>query len=179
MHSNVYSPGWGAPVAIGAGQAHIAAQLAGSIRHPSRQWHDAPTLRAFGRSSSTAHRAIHRLAALGVIAIQTRLGAAGGVRFTFGVRRWRHGPARRGMVARMLAGPNVSRETLLRAEDDGPEDHDPPPRRPPPVPYAQRPAPTYKPTPDGRQPTFAELMARYGYGARIARPEEAEESTDE
>ena len=100
----VYSPGWGARVELGAGQARIRDRLAASIRHPSRTWHDAPTMRDYGRSSSTAHRTVHRLAALGVIALQSTLGRAGGVRFTFGVRFWRRSPIRRAGVARIVAG---------------------------------------------------------------------------
>jgi hypothetical protein len=64
-------------------------------------------LRAFGPWSGTTHRVIHRLAALGVIAIQTgpaRLfGCEGFVRFTFTVRRWKSGPTRRPSIWRIRA----------------------------------------------------------------------------
>jgi hypothetical protein len=46
-------------------------------------------MRAFGKSSSTIHRHIHRMAELGVIAIQARRGCRGGIRFSFRPRRWK------------------------------------------------------------------------------------------
>jgi hypothetical protein len=46
---------------------------------------------------------VHRLAALGVIAIQTELGRDGCVRFTFGVRFWKKGPTFRPSIRRIRA----------------------------------------------------------------------------
>jgi hypothetical protein len=100
--NGAYSPGWGRAVVLGEGQQAVLDQLRASVRHPSRTWHDAPTMRAFGRSPGTAHRLVHRLQALGVVAIQPTLGRLGGVRFTFGVRRWRYGPHQAGQLRRML-----------------------------------------------------------------------------
>jgi len=99
-----YSRGWAADVRLGAGQERVRQRLAGAIRHPSRTWHEAPTFRSYGTSSGTAHRIVHRLAALGVIAIQTALGAHGGVRYTFAVRMWRTYPPRVGMARRIGVG---------------------------------------------------------------------------
>jgi len=104
MPASAWSRGWGARVELGDGQERIRQELVRSIRHPSRSWHVAPVMRGYGRSSSTAHRAIHRLASLGVIALQTTLGAHGETRFTFGVRFWRSYPRRVGQLARMTRG---------------------------------------------------------------------------
>lgn len=96
---NVWSAGWQRNVEIGDGQKHIRAELMRHARHPSRTWHET-RMRGLGRSPGTAHRLLHRLAALGVIALQTTLGSAGGTRFTFGVRAWHRGPVRAGMLRR-------------------------------------------------------------------------------
>ena len=114
--ATTWSPGWGSRVMLGTGQAHTLGVLRASIHHPSRTWHDAPRLRAFGRSSSTAHRALRRLASLGVVALQASLGCQGGVRFTLGVRRWRWEPPRRAHLVRMVHGQ------LELLPDDGGQD---------------------------------------------------------
>jgi hypothetical protein len=139
--NGAYSPGWGRAVVLGDGQQHALDQLRASVRHPSRTWHQAPTMRAFGRSPATAHRLVHRLAALGVVAIQPTLGRLGGVRFTFGVRRWKGGPHQAGQLRRMLA------------------------RRPDPQPAGQlelwaEPPAIAQGAPPGE--TFAQAVARYG-----------------
>ena len=99
--TQAWSAGWRSTITLGDGQERIRARLADSIRHPSRSWHDFAPMRSHGLAPATVHRHVHRLAALGVIAVQTRLGCAGGVRFTFGVRYWRRSPIRRGSLARM------------------------------------------------------------------------------
>jgi hypothetical protein len=104
VSTTAYSPGWRARIVTGSGQARMLEQLERAKKHPSRTWHDAPKLRAFGISPGTAHRTIHRLAALGLIAIQTTLGRDGGVRFTSAVRFWRRKPIDRRNVRRMLEG---------------------------------------------------------------------------
>jgi hypothetical protein len=100
----VWSPGWGTEVILGSGQAHVFGILETvADRERGIKWHDAPPMREFGRSPSVVHQHLHRLAALGVIAIQTTLGRYGGVRFTFRGRRWKFtAPARRVLtMARM------------------------------------------------------------------------------
>jgi len=157
-----YSRGWGSTVKLGSGQEHARRVLAAAIRHPSRAWHEAPTLREMERAPSTAHRLVHRLAALGVIAIQATLGRDGGIRFTFGVRRWRTHPVRAGMVARMIPRPDWQ----LSAWEDGvdvPDEPEPPPPPAPRVPWAERPAPGLRPNAEGRRPSFGEMMRRYGF----------------
>ena len=113
MTAAIWSRGWASTVELGDGQERMRRELERSIRHPSRSWHDAPRMRAFGRSSSTANRLIHRLRKLGVIAIQPTLpqrgprksqGCHGGLRFTFGVRHWHRGYIRRRQLARISAG---------------------------------------------------------------------------
>jgi hypothetical protein len=160
--SYVASPGWGSRVLLGPGQDHARRVLLGSIRHPSRAWHEAPTLRSFERSPGTAHRLVHRLAALGVVALQSTLGRDGGIRFTFGVRRWRTHPVRVGLSRRMRpARPAVAQ--LAAWPDDELEEPEPPPARSRPVAWADRPAPTLVPTPDGRRPSFREELERHGF----------------
>lgn len=104
----VESLGWGTNVTLGSGQADMLDQLQAAVKHPSRTWHRAPRMRDLGRWPSANHRVIHRLAALGVIAVQTTYGTdpqhpgrASFVRFTFGVRRWLWRPPSRRQVARM------------------------------------------------------------------------------
>jgi hypothetical protein len=114
--TQAWSAGWRSAITLGDacnrrscdhprhfGQAHAVAQLQATIRHPSRSWHDAPRMRALNRWPGSAHRLIHRLASLGVIAVQSTLGCAGGIRFTFGVRYWHRSPIRRANVARMTS----------------------------------------------------------------------------
>jgi hypothetical protein len=103
VSATVYSPGWRARIEAGAAQARMLERLERAKKHPSRTWHDAPTMRELDRSPGTAHRTLHRLAALGLIAIQTTLGRDGGVRFTTAVRFWRNRPINRRNVKRMLA----------------------------------------------------------------------------
>jgi len=104
--STVYSPGWGTDVALGSGQAHLLELLHEiAARNPRHAWHELPPLRELGWSPSVAHRLIHRVAALGVIAIDVRRGCKGGIRFSFRVRRflWRS-PVRHALsLARMTA----------------------------------------------------------------------------
>jgi hypothetical protein len=165
MITTTYSRGWGSAVALGPGQDHARRVLLEAIRHPSRAWHEAPTLRSFDRSPGTAHRLVHRLAALGVIAVQSTLGRDGGIRFTFGVRRWRTYPVRVGLSRRMhRSGPAVAQ--LAAWPDDELEEPDPPPGpapRAPRMPWADRPGPELVPTPDGRRPTFREELERHGF----------------
>jgi hypothetical protein len=107
-----WSAGWGTRVELGPGQELVLGMLRAAVRHPSRTWHRAPRMREYGRSPATAHRHIHRLAALGVIAVQTVLGCDGETRFTFGVSRWLWRPPvrrnlvrmRRGLAARVAPG---------------------------------------------------------------------------
>lgn len=101
--TRAYSRGWRADVELGAGQDAIRRQLVAAVAHPSRTWHEAPRIRELGRSPGTAHRTLRRLAALGVVALQSTLGRNGRVRFTFGVHYWRRSPIRRGMLARFTA----------------------------------------------------------------------------
>jgi hypothetical protein len=154
--SAAYSPGWSSRVELGPGQERVRLELQRSIRHRSRTWHDAPRMREFERSSSTAHRILHRLAALGVIAIQTTLGSSGGTRFTFGVRYWRRGPVRRGQLARMRA-PSPGQIELL--SDLGPATE----LRTPPV--SPGPLPSRGPARGGQASAgpFSELMRRAGF----------------
>lgn len=159
-----YSPGWNARVSLGSGQLHMRDALRSSIRHPSRVWHDAAPLRSFGRSPGTAHRLIHRLAALGVIAIQTTLGRDGGVRFTFGVHRWRTAPVRRGASWRMRT-PAIAGQlaAFWKPEQAEPEPEPNITNAPDP----KRPESTFQPPPpssNGAYPgeTFGEKMRRYG-----------------
>jgi len=168
--SYVSSPGWGSTVRLGSGQDHARRTLAAAIRHPSRAWHDAPTLRSFGRSPGTAHRLVHRLAALGVIAIQATLGRDGGIRFTFGVRRWRTHPIRVGLTRRMRPAAVAVLQLAAWPDDEGPaaEELEEPEPPPPPTkrdrtPWHERPEPRLRPTSDGRRPSFGEMMRRYGY----------------
>ena len=137
--ATVGSAGWGCPVQLWEGQQHVLGVLRASMRHKSRAWHQAPTLRSFGRSPGTAHRVLHRLAAVGVIALQPRLprfgprksqGCHGGLRFTFGVQRFLWTPPRRGQLARMSAG-----QLALLPDDGGPSTSSlqkPPKTQPPP-----------------------------------------------
>ena len=116
-------------------------------------------MRDYGRSSSTAHRTVHRLAALGVIALQSTLGRAGGVRFTFGVRYWRRSPIRRAGVARIVAG-QVGAFDEPRDELDAAK------------PRANIPESIPKPAEPARErrerPTFGELMRRNGFDVDVA-----------
>lgn len=116
--TGVYSPGWRARVELGPGQEHVCDELRRSIRHPSRTWHDT-RMRSLRRAPSTAHRVLHRLAALGVIALQTTLGAAGGTRFTFGVRPWHVGPVRRGMLRRFHVKLAPGQVAYAMTDEDG------------------------------------------------------------
>ena len=132
----VYSAGWGMDVAIGSGQAHalgIMREVAAG--NPGRRWHDLPPLRELGRSPSTAHRVVHRLAALGIVAIQARRGCKGGIRFTFRVRRWKWGnPVRHALtLARMTARRVVGaiRAALVPAQLALAHTGEPPPPPPP------------------------------------------------
>lgn len=150
-----YSPGWGTRVELGDGLERVRRQLQSSIRHPSRTWHDAPVMRGYGVSPSTAHRLVHRLAALGVVAIQTTLGSSGGTRFTFGVRFWRRSPVRRGMVARMMRRPDGQVTLRLLPEKETPpaEPTVEPPERAP-IPQRER-----------TRESFGEIMRRHGFRA--------------
>jgi hypothetical protein len=98
--TTVGSPGWGTSVELGPRQAHVLAWMRASVKHPSRTWHRAPVMRDYGTSTAIVHRCIHRLASLGVIAVQTVRGCRGETRFTFGVRRWKWTPPTRRGVAR-------------------------------------------------------------------------------
>jgi hypothetical protein len=142
-----YSPGWRARVELGAGQERVRQALLASVRHPSRTWHDAPRMRELNRWSSVAHRELHRLAALGVVALQTTRGARGGTRFTFGVRHWHRAPRRIGQLARMFGrareAPAPGQLTLGLAEGE---------RR------ARGPART-----SWTPPSAGELLERYGF----------------
>ena len=109
-------------------------------------------MRDYDRAPSTAHRTIHRLAALGVIALQTTLGRDGSTRFTFGVRFWRRSPVRRGMLARFAAVPGQ----VSAFDEPAPEPEPEPERRE--IPPANDDRPTF-----GVRPTFDELMRRYGF----------------
>jgi hypothetical protein len=140
----VYSPGWGITVVLGEGQKHALAQLKRAARkHPSRTWHDVPTMRAFDRAPSTAHRLVHALVSRGVVAIQAALpqhgprksqGCHGGLRFTMGVKRWRMDEKpRRSQLARMTAGqlvlvPDWSADQPKPAEIPKPPETAPPER---------------------------------------------------
>jgi hypothetical protein len=148
-----HSAGWGARVELGPGQDRIVGMLrAIAARRPSHTWHETRT-RAHERSSSTAHRTLHRLAALGVIAIQPTLGRSGGMRFTFGVRYWRRGPVRRGQLARMRA-PSPGQIELL--SDLGPAAA---------TPSGRGPLPSRGPARGGQASAgpFSELMRRAGF----------------
>jgi hypothetical protein len=79
----------GALVGLGSRQAAIYERAQREARrHPSRTWAAFPPMRSFGVSPSVISRGIHRLAELGVMAIQPVLGCQGEIRFTFGVRPW-------------------------------------------------------------------------------------------
>lgn len=123
-----YSPGWRADVTLGSSQTRTLDLLrVAAKRHPSRSWHYAPRMRDVEPSPGTAHRNVHALARLGLIALQSTLGRLGFVRFTFGVRAWRsqpYGLARRRAVARIAAGQLA---LALALADDGPSP--PPPAR--------------------------------------------------
>jgi hypothetical protein len=126
----VYAPGTRIYAELGSGQAHALGELRRSVRHPSRTWHRAPAMRAFGRSPGTAHRAIRRLVALGIIAVQSALGRDGFVRFTFAVRFWRTRPLdRRGLARMRAAAPG---QLVLIAAPAGPVLAAPPPELDPP-----------------------------------------------
>jgi hypothetical protein len=152
-----WSRGWDARVELGPGQERMRQQLlaiAKRARHPSRMWAET-TMREHDRSSSTAHRLIHRLHALGVIAIQPTLGSSGGTRFTFGVRFWHRQPVRRGMLARFRppADGQASLELLPEPEERPPgRIVEEPEREPIPHPHPYPPA----------GETFAEKMRRHG-----------------
>jgi hypothetical protein len=103
MTQAAWSAGWRSAITLGDGQARTRDRMIESIRHPSRSWHDFAPLRSHGLAASTIHRHVHRLAALGVVAVQSTLGCAGGIRFTFGVRYWHRSPIRRANVARMTS----------------------------------------------------------------------------
>jgi len=149
--SAAYSPGWGARVELGPGQERTRQALVRSIRHPSRTWHQAPAMRGYGTSPSTAHRLVHRLAALGVIAIQTTLGSEGGTRFTFGVRYWRRSPVRRGLLFRLIPSPGqLGLDPPRELELPAPLEPEPP--EPIPHPHAHPSVPE----------TFAEKLRRHG-----------------
>jgi hypothetical protein len=121
----VWSPGYGAPVFLGDGQARTYQQLQRvAARHPSRTWHDAPPMRGFGVSPGTAHRLVHGLARRGVVAVQSTLGCHGVVRFTFGVHRFLWRPPRRAQVARITAG-----QLELLPPDDQAQDRLKPPEQ--------------------------------------------------
>jgi hypothetical protein len=106
------SPGWcGRMVELGDGQEWMLAELraiAARSRHKSRLWHELRPLREHDRAPSTVHRLVHRLAALGVVAIDPVRGCRGMVRFTFGVLPWKFLEPRRGQLARMRARVQVS-----------------------------------------------------------------------
>jgi len=130
----VWSPGWSARVRLGTGLEYMRKQLEDvTARNPSHTWADVPQLRSFERSPGTAHRLVHRLAALGVIALQRRaLGCHGGLRFTFGVRRFLWRPPRRAQVARMgVLVPQGQLELLPETPTKPPEIAKPPETAPP------------------------------------------------
>jgi len=118
MSAHVYSPGWGTDVELGSGQEHALGILRDvAAENPRFIWHDAPPLRAFDRSPSTAHRVVHRLAALGVIAIEVRRGCQGGIRFTFRVRRWKWtAPVRRALTLARMKVRELVRKILEPAQ---------------------------------------------------------------
>ena len=99
------SIGSGVPIAIGRGQKRALQQLIASIRHKSRRWHRAPTMRSFGVSSSTAHGWLHSLHARGAIAIDPSRGCQGETLFTLNPRYWHRQSVRRGMLARFTQAP--------------------------------------------------------------------------
>jgi hypothetical protein len=150
------APGYGGQaVLIGVGQARVLGQLR-AVRnpHPSRLWTEAPRFRELRPSSpGSAHRDLSRLAALGVVAVQTiALGCLGGVRFTFGVRLRRPYGLRRGLLAAFA--PVAGQVGAF----DEPADELPP---------AKPPDPPKVDEPDARRrrerPSFGELMERYGF----------------
>lgn len=162
----VWSLGWGARVELGAGQEHVRRELVASIRHPSRTWHVAPRMRDLNRWPSVAHREIHRLAALGVIAVQTTLGAHGETRFTFGVRFWRSRPINRAQLVRMRPAIILARfqpapgQLAAWVPPEKPDAPEPP----------EKPRPDEPRLPDGR-PTFDELMRRNGFDrSKLVKP---------
>jgi hypothetical protein len=115
-------------VELGSDQAHILAVLRGAVKHPSRTWHRAPVMRAYGRHPFVVYRGIHRIAALGMIAVQTVIGCRGETRFTFGVRRWLWRPPNRrgvGRIARRVVAA-VAPGQLAFAHTE--PEHPPPPR---------------------------------------------------
>lgn len=161
QHSNVYSPGWGAPVRLGLGQRRTYDALrerAHRAPHPSRGWFTV-TVRELDPDANPGSiwRELRRLAALGSILIQSIRGCRGMTRITFGVPRWRTRPIRRGQTARMM-GPNVSRETVQLAAWEPPP---PEPSARKPLPAARR-HPRLTPNPDGSRPTFGDMIRRQG-----------------
>jgi hypothetical protein len=160
-----WSPGWGHQVKLGEGQQHVLATLHRvAKRNPSHTWHDAPPLRSLDRWPAIAHREIHRLVGLGMIALQATLpqhgprksqGCQGGLRFTFGVKRWRWDQPRRGQRHRMLAVPDGQLELggelppTSSSLQKPPETHGPPENAPP-----ERPR-TPEPTWPGQSPARA------------------------
>jgi hypothetical protein len=155
-----WSRGWGCGVWLGEGQAHAQAVLRAAVRHKSRTWHQAPPLRAFDRSPGTAHRNIHDLVRLGVVAIQASLGCQGGIRFTFGVARFMWRPPRRAQVARMgVLVPQGQLDLRLPETAPKPPEIDKPPETAP----LERPRTAENGDGGVRvQSEFQQGMARYG-----------------
>jgi len=141
------SPGLsGALVGLGSRQdAMLGVMRRATRRHPSRTWAKLPPLRTFDCAASTAHRAVHALARLGLVALQATLGREGEIRFTFGVRPW--------------SGPLAStRRTLARMRG-------PLPASPGQLTLAL-PATVPRPGPEpAGGPTFGERMAAAGLAA--------------
>jgi len=164
-----WSPGWNQRVALGSGLERMLRELR-AIRgaHPSRTWQNARPMRDYERSPGTAHRLIHRLNGLGLIAIQSVLGRFGVVRFTFLVRFWHRQPVRRGMLARFTVSPGQL--ALMAPEDTLPLFPDAGALSPPDAPASLAPPivePPERPPVPQRDPalageTFAEKMRRHG-----------------
>lgn len=103
MMRTAYSPGWGRDIVLGPVQSAMTTVLEGiAARDPGGSWHELPPTRTLGEPGSVS-RTLHRLAELGVIALEVRRGRYGGLRFTFRPRRWKwSAPARRALtLARM------------------------------------------------------------------------------
>jgi hypothetical protein len=133
----VWAPGWGTNVELGSGQARLLEILrAVAARNPHQDWHELPPLRELGWSPSTAHRLIHRLAALGLTGIQVRRGCQGGIRFTLRPRRWKWtAPVRRAVTAvriRVSAAARAAARAIVApvqvAFAHTEPEHPPPPR---------------------------------------------------
>jgi hypothetical protein len=146
---SIHSTGWGIDVVLGSGQSRVLEVLESiAAREPRRKWHDAPPMREFGGAPSRVHQHLHRLAALGVIAIETRLGRYGGVRFTFRGRRWKwDAPARRAIT--------LARMKIVDLRAALPSMFHPPIRTP-----SKKNEPRTGTLPG---PTFGELMAQAGF----------------